>query len=76
MNIKLQGVSDASVRPLYFFMIAGWVNDYVGAPVPLDNLLKAQWLLGDRGYVAHWFRNALHPNTQIAQRAGQVRQTR
>jgi hypothetical protein len=25
----------------------------------LDHLLKAQWLLGDRGYNADWFRDAL-----------------
>jgi len=35
----------------------------VAMPVPLsallDDLPKAQWLLGDRGYDADWFRDAL-----------------
>ena len=30
-----------------------------GAAALLDELPKAQWLLGDRGYDADWFRDAL-----------------
>ncbi len=59
MNTKLHAVSDADGRPLSFFITAGQVSDYTGAAALLDNLPKAQWLLGDRGYDADWFRNAL-----------------
>ena len=40
-------------------MTAGQVSDYTGAAALLDELPKAQWLLGDRGYDADWFRDAL-----------------
>ena len=40
-------------------MTAGQVNDYIGAVALLGSLPKAEWLLGDRGYDADWFRNAL-----------------
>jgi transposase len=59
MNTKLHAVSDAEGPPLSFFMIAGQVSDYTGAAARLDDLPKAQWLLGDRGYDADWFRDAL-----------------
>ena len=59
MKTKLHAVSDANGRPLSFFMTAGQVSDYTGAAALLDDLPKAQWLLGDRGYDADWFRNAL-----------------
>src|SRR3546814_13717560 len=59
MNTKLHAVTDANGRPLSFFMTAGPVCDYTGAAALLDDLPKAQWLLGDRGYDADWFRDAL-----------------
>ncbi len=59
MNTKLHAVTDANGRPLSFFMTAGQVSDYIGAAALLDELPKAQWLLGDRGYDADWFRDAL-----------------
>ncbi len=40
-------------------MTAGQVSDYTGAAALLDDLPKAAWLLGDRGYDAGWFRDAL-----------------
>ncbi len=40
-------------------MTAGQVSDYTGAVALLYDLLKAQWLLGDRGYDADWFRDVL-----------------
>src|SRR3546814_12967703 len=58
MNTKLHAVTDANGRPLSFFMTAGQVSDYTGAAALLDDLPKAQWLLGDRGYDADWFRDA------------------
>lgn len=59
MNTKLHAVADANGRPLSFFMTAGQVSDYTGAAALLDDMPKAQWLLGDRGYDADWFRDAL-----------------
>ena len=59
MNTKLHAVSDADAQSLSFFMIAGQAGDYTGAAPLLDDLPKAQWLLGDRGYDADWFRDAL-----------------
>jgi transposase len=59
MNTKLHAVADANGRPLSFFMTAGEVSDYTGAAALLDDMPKAQWLLGDRGYDADWFRDAL-----------------
>ena len=59
MNTKLHAVTDADGRPLSFFMTAGQISDYTGAAALLDDLPKAKWLLGDRGYDADWFRDAL-----------------
>lgn len=59
MNTKLHALADANGRPLSFFMTAGQVSDYTGAAALLDELPKAQWLLGDRGYDADWLRDAL-----------------
>ena len=59
MNTKLHAVTDANGRPISLFMTAGQVSDYIGAAALLDTLPKAQWLLGDRGYDADWFRDAL-----------------
>lgn len=62
MNTKLHAVTDANGRPLCLFIVAGQVSDYTGATALLDDLPKAQWLLGDRGYDADWFRDALQAN--------------
>jgi len=51
-------VTNANGRPLSFFMTAGQVSDHTGAAALLDDLPKAQWLLGDRGYDADWFKDA------------------
>ncbi len=59
MNTKLHAVTDARGCPISFFMTAGQVSDYTGAAALLDGLPKADWLLGDRGYDADWFRDAL-----------------
>lgn len=45
--------------PIRFFMSAGQVSGYIGAAALLGRLLKAEWLLPDRGYDADWFREAL-----------------
>jgi len=59
MNTKLHAVADVNGRPLSFFMTARQVSDSTGAAALLDDPPKAQWLLGDRGYNADWFRDAL-----------------
>ena len=81
MTTKPHAVADATSRALSFFMTAGQVSDYNGAVTLLDDLPKAQELLGDRGYDADWFRDALQAKdiqscipAQIPQRADQIRQ--
>ena len=59
MNTKLHALTDTKGRPISLFMTAGQVSDYTGAAAMLDSLLRARWLLGDRGYDADWFRDAL-----------------
>lgn len=52
-------MTDATGRPIRFFMRAGEVSDYTGAAAMLSSLPAAEWLLADRGYDADWFRDAL-----------------
>ena len=59
MNTKLHAVTDASGRPIRFFITAGQVSDYTGAAALMNTLPDADWLLADRGYDADWFREAL-----------------
>jgi len=41
---------------------AGQVSDYIGARAFPSGLPKENWLLGDRGCDADWFRDALKDN--------------
>jgi transposase len=59
MNTKLHAICVSQGRPLNLFVTAGQVSDYIGARAPPSSLPKAGWLLGDRGYDADWFREAL-----------------
>jgi transposase len=59
MNTKLHAVTDANGRPLSFFMTAGQVSDYTSAAALPDDLPEAQWPLGECGYDADWFGDAL-----------------
>jgi transposase len=59
MNTKLHAICDSQGRPLNLFVTAGQVSDYIGARALLGSLPDVEWLLGDRGYDADWFRNAL-----------------
>lgn len=59
MNIKLHAVTNAEGRPIRFFITAGQVSDSMGAAALLGTLLKAQWLLADRGYDPDQFRDTL-----------------
>ena len=59
MNTKLHAVTDTIGRPIQFFMTAGQVSDYTGARAMVSGLPPADWLLGDRGYDADWFREVI-----------------
>jgi transposase len=59
MNTKLHAIRDSHIRPLDLFVTAGRVSDYFGARAVLRSLPKVNWLLGNRGYDADWFREAL-----------------
>lgn len=59
MNTKLHAICDSQGRPLNLFVTAGQVSDYIGARALLSSLPDVEWLLGDRGYDADWFRDAL-----------------
>ena len=59
MNTKLHAICDSQGRPIDLFVTAGQVSDYIGARALLSGLPNVKWLLGDRGYDADWFREAL-----------------
>jgi transposase len=59
LNSKLHAVCDGHGRPLVMTLTEGQMSDYRGAALMLPALPKAKELLGDRGYDAGWFRNAL-----------------
>lgn len=59
MNTKLHAVTDKNGRPIRFFVTAGQLSDYTGARALVSSLPSADWLLGDQGYDADWFREAL-----------------
>lgn len=58
MNTKQHAVTDADGRPIRFFVTACQVSNCKGATVLLGSLLKAEWLLADRGYDADWLNEA------------------
>ena len=59
MNTKLRAICDSQDHPLNLLMTAGQVSDYIGALALLSSLSNVEWLLGDRGYDADWFRETL-----------------
>jgi putative transposase len=59
LNSKLHAVCDGRGRPLIMLLSEGQMSDYKGAALMLDALPKAKAMLGDRGYDASWFRQAL-----------------
>lgn len=59
MNTKLHAICDGQRRPLSLFVTAGQVSDYIGARALLSSLPNVDSPLGDRGYDADWFREAL-----------------
>lgn len=52
-------LADAKGRPIRMFLSAGQTSDYIGARALLSSIPPAAALLGDRGYDADWFRDAL-----------------
>ena len=59
LNSKLHAVCDGQGRPLIMLLSEGQMSDYKGAALMLDALPRAKVMLGDKGYDADWFRNAL-----------------
>lgn len=59
MNSKLHAVCDGHGRPLIMLLSEGQMSDYKGAALMIDALPPAKELLGDKGYDADWFRQAL-----------------
>lgn len=59
MNSKLHAVCDGEGRPIILLLTEGQMSDYKGAALMVDVLPKAKKLLGDKGYDADWFRQAL-----------------
>jgi transposase len=59
LNSKLHAVCDGHGRPLIMLLSEGQMSDYKGAALMLPVLPKAEELLGDKGYDADWFRQAL-----------------
>ena len=59
LNSKLYAVCDGQGRPLIMLLSEGQMSDYKGAALMLDALPPARQLLGDKGYDADWFRQAL-----------------
>lgn len=51
--------ASATQRRAELFVTAGQVSDEIGARALLRRLPEGGWLLGDRGYDADWFREAL-----------------
>ena len=59
LNSKLHAVCDGQGRPVIMLLSEGQMSDYKGAALMLPVLPKARELLGDKGYDADWFRQAL-----------------
>ncbi len=59
LNSKLHAVCDGQGRPLVMLLSEGQMSDYKGAALMLGALPTARELIGDKGYDADWFREAL-----------------
>lgn len=59
MNTKLHAICDSQGRPLNLLVTAVQVSDYIDARALQNSIPDVEWLLGDRGYDANWFREAL-----------------
>jgi hypothetical protein len=81
MNINLHTASSTDESPFSFFPTVGQLSNYPGAAAILDDLQKAQWLLGDHDYDGDcsgmpWAPRASSraAKTRIVQRAVKMRQ--
>ena len=59
MNTNLHAFCDSQARPLNLFVTARQASDYIGTRALLISLPNIEWLLGDRGFDADWFKDAL-----------------
>ncbi len=59
MNTKLHAICDSQGRRLNMFVTAGQISGHIGTRALLSSLPKVEWLLGDQGYDADWFTEAL-----------------
>tara|TARA_R110002126_G_C10479097_1_gene501730 strand:+ start:3927 stop:4316 length:390 start_codon:yes stop_codon:yes gene_type:complete len=59
LNSKLHAVCDGAGRPLVLLLSEGQMSDFEGAALMFDAIPDAKALLGDKGYDADWFRQAL-----------------
>jgi len=59
LNSKLHAICDGAGRPLIMLLSEGQMSDFKGAALMIDDLPPAKVLLGDKGYDADWFREAL-----------------
>jgi transposase len=59
LNSKLHAVCDGQGRPLILLLSEGQMSAYKGAALMLDAIPRAKAMLGDKGYDAGWFRDAL-----------------
>jgi transposase len=59
LNSKLHAVCDGQGRPLIMLLSEGQMSDFKGAALMLPAMPKAKEILGDKGYDADWFRDAL-----------------
>lgn len=50
---------DSEGRPIILLLSEGQMSDYKGSALMTDALPRATVLLGDKGYDADWFRQAL-----------------
>ncbi len=58
MNTKQHAIFESQGRPPNLFVTAEQVSDDTGARARLSSISNVDWLLGDRGYDADWFREA------------------
>ena len=56
---KLHAICESKGRSLSLFVTAGQVSDYIGPRAMVSSLPKVDWLLGNRGYDACWFRETM-----------------
>ena len=59
LNSKLHALCYGQGRPLIMLLGEGQMSEYKGAALMLNDLPRVKELLGDRGYDADWFRQAL-----------------